>query len=325
LYNGNKTLYIGTKSIDEWLAIYRSKLRVSTRALPPPQLFETQPFRKLQPVAIKNSFPTKQNKKYALKSVYSSGIHFCDIFYGWGVKYPYLLVINATTRYLYAEPINDKSGDDFIRAINNIVTLIGQHGLSPIRVLRADGEKGFKAKAGELRQRFNIQFQSVYHRIQAEYPNFMNPENDPKFGQSLNHTALSVIDRVCRTLRDAAFNVGTGAIDPDSMAKLVTIYNSTEHKTLSNIMGFPVTPLIANSDSQLEDEIRRRLLIHNYEITQQQGYDDIKVDDTVVVYNEYVDLPKKRRMICGNKLYKVVYIGISSWRSPESKDYETIH
>jgi hypothetical protein len=86
-----------------------------------------------------------------------------------------------------------------------------------------------------------------------------------------------------------------GQITPPIMDKIVTLYNNAPHKGLSNIMGFIVTPTMADNDSVLEREIIRRQMITNDTIINSDGF-ILPIGLTVEVYNERDAMAKRRTM-----------------------------
>jgi hypothetical protein len=69
-----------------------------------------------------------------------------------------------------------------------------------------------------------------------EYQNTKFKDTSP------NHTSLSIIDRVIRTIRDLAYNMKVGQITPPIMDKIITLYTNAPHIGLTNIVKFDVTP-----------------------------------------------------------------------------------
>jgi hypothetical protein len=81
-----------------------------------------------------------------------------------------------------------------------------------------------------------------------------------------------------------AFNSGVGIITPNIMKQLVQLYNRAPHKTLSKILGFPVTPDIAESDPTIETELIKRLTSKNNEIRSKVGF-KLHHGDSVAICN----------------------------------------
>jgi hypothetical protein len=113
---------------------------------------------------------------------------------------------------------------------------------------------------------------------------------------SPNHTSLSIIDRVVRTIRDMAYRMGVEDIVPDAMKRIVMFYNTAPHKTLSKIMGFEVSPNMAEQDTDLEIEIIRRILMKNQEVKNQNGF-VLEAGSKVYVYNPRDTMNKRRSSV----------------------------
>jgi hypothetical protein len=128
-----------------------------------------------------------------------------------------------------------------------------------------------------------------------------------KVKSSPNHTSLSIIDRVIRTIRDMAYQMGVEDIIPDVMKRIVQFYNTAPHKTLSKIMGFEVSPNMAEQDLDLEIEIIRRFQIKNEEIRNQHGF-VLDIGSKVYVYNPRDTVNKRRTSI---KPYVGVVVGFN--------------
>ena len=85
------------------------------------------------------------------------------------------------------------------------------------------------------------------------------------------HNYLSLVDRFGRTLRDMLFNVRIQGpphlrITMALIDRLIEIYDTTPHTTLSTVMGFPVTPWDAFRHAELQEEIVRRVSGRNYDL-----------------------------------------------------------
>ena len=81
------------------------------------------------------------------------------------------------------------------------------------------------------------------------------------------HTSLSIIDRVCRTIRDIAFNLNLkgGIYNQEAMDLILYYYNNTAHDSLTKMLFkrhpelkevYPqgITPAIMESSKELETE-----------------------------------------------------------------------
>ena len=124
-----------------------------------------------------------------------------------------------------------------------------------------------------------------------------------------DHGFLSPIDRMARTLRDMIFNAKR--MDPkfvfnaDTLKKLCAAYNSAPHVTLSNIMGFKVTPKDVFWNLDLQDEIVRRTYLQNYKIIKSPEFNSIHVGDIVYLHKPR-QFGEKRRLNVEDTPYKII-------------------
>ena len=121
------------------------------------------------------------------------------------------------------------------------------------------------------------------------------------------HTMLSLVDRMCRTLRDmiynTKFNNPTLAVDNELLLKLCDIYNNFRHDRLTEIMGFPITPQQMFDHPTVQEEFIRRLSAHNYRLRDINNM--IPTDEIVRVWNKPEPF-KKRRNTVEDDEYKVL-------------------
>ena len=129
----------------------------------------------------------------------------------------------------------------------------------------------------------------------------MNRTND--------HSFLSPIDRMARTLRDMIFtakrNNPTFIFNEDSLKELCRIYNSSPHGTLSKIMEFKVSPRDVFWYLDLQKEIIRRLYLQNYQIMNSPLYNAVHVGATVYLYKPR-QFGEKRRLNVEETPYIVI-------------------
>jgi hypothetical protein len=108
-------------------------------------------------------------------------------------------------------------------------------------------------------------------------------------------------------MRDMSYQMGYENIIPDVMKRIVQFYNTAPHKRLSKIMGFEVSPNMAEQDSDLEREIIRRIQIKNEEIRNQHGF-VLRIGTKVYVHNPRDTLGKRRSSV---KPYVGVVVGFN--------------
>ena len=124
-----------------------------------------------------------------------------------------------------------------------------------------------------------------------------------------DHSFLSPIDRMARTLRDMIYTAKQN--DPafflyrDTLNELCRIYNSSPHGTLSKIMGFKVSPRDVFWNIDLQKEIIRRFYLQNYQIMNSPLYNAVHVGAIVYLYKPR-QFGEKRRLNVEETPYKVI-------------------
>jgi hypothetical protein len=216
----------------------------------------------------------KNQKEYSLRT-YSNARHSLigDIFFDEDISY--LLLININTRYAYAYQLGDvqigkisnkdeyqniyyiryatrgqKTTESLIKAFK---LHLEQH---KVNVLRFDGEKAINSN----------EFQEY---LEKNHIIFI-----PAIPKS--HTSLSLIDRLCRTIRDIAFNLNVEHISHQQIMDLILYYyNNTRHETLTSTLfkAYPelksvykngITPAIMDVNPELERLYAMECKKHNY-------------------------------------------------------------
>ena len=254
-----------------------------------------------------SSFPLKSNiKKYQLHKVAARNTYMIDLMFSG--KLCYLVAINVNTKYLIVELMNAiKSEDEFTtkfskksKDVNSYLRTLQRIIDNGIRIkhLIGDGEKAFMSKTA--RDKFytpnGIDFIAVPRQYKTLFPDFI----DNKFANKTDplHSALGIIDRVIRTIRDMAYNmkIDPNKITPNIMNEIVNQYNNSPHNGLSKYAGFDVSPVIVQNDNELEEYIVRKICQCNYEIVNQPGY---RLHDgmNVKIYNEKDTMSKRREII----------------------------
>ena len=198
----------------------------------------------------------KINKKYICHLDYPNGTYFMDIMFSG--DFNYLLLLDFHTRFLYIEPVKNKTPQEVFLSLSNI--LENNNLQNKVKVIRGDGEKAFVSHQFHtwLKNR-GITFKSV--KKEEIYPGF----------KQLNHAKLGVIDRVTRTLRDQAYVAGYGDPLPINLLRhLVNVYNRAPHKFLSKYYGKPISPSEVDEEKKLK--IWKRVRQYNFNVTKQSGY-----------------------------------------------------
>ena len=148
--------------------------------------------------------------------------------------------------------------------------------MTKINVLEFDGEKSISS---------------------SEFQNYLNQKNI-KFKPLIpgSHTSTGLMDRLCKTIRDIAFNMGADTIDNELMNKIIKIYNSAPHKTLTKILfnsapnlknkfKYGISPNDVENNEALETLFVETCLKYNALIKSQDDY-FLKPGDKVRIYNK---------------------------------------
>jgi hypothetical protein len=276
------------------------------------KIFDIEPQQLTKP--LDTVFPLKQNKKYQLKSVYPIGTYLMDIFFVG--KIGYLLLINGNSRFSYSELLNGvaivevdglmkfgdiaKSGEAIYRALQAIINRMKAP--ANIRFIRGDGEASFGSSTVNMLLRvYKIRFVKTQRMTPGDTPIWSN--STKKLKTEPYHTSLSIIDRICRTIRDMSYNMRTN-ITPKTMPIITQYYNSAPHNTLTKIMNFTLTPDDVEHDIDLQEEIVKRINATNYNIKYMPGF-ELHVGSVVKVYN-FRGKMEKRRSDMLSDLYTII-------------------
>ena len=93
-----------------------------------------------------------------------------------------------------------------------------------------------------------------------------------------------MVDRLMRTLRMMNYNLGNrNEIEPETMNWLIMEYNRSPHVTLSNLLGYDVSPNDVDENLDLETEIVMRIRAQNFAVTNSPEYE---LNKYVRVYNQ---------------------------------------
>ena len=189
-----------------------------------------------------NNYNKKEAKKLQYKTYSRPGGYIGDIFFPLSRNIAFLLIIEINTRRAYAHQLGNvnvkeiinvddntyerevtaettklKTTQSLIKAFDQVLEEVG----SNIRTLRFDGEAAINSKVfQEYLTRHNITFIPTIP------------------GQ---HSQLSLIDRLTRTIRDMAFNMNIDIVDQTIMDIILNYYNHAPHKTLTK-MFFKIDP-----------------------------------------------------------------------------------
>ena len=249
----------------------------------------------------------KQIKNYQFKT-YSRipGGFIGDIFFNKS-KFACLLLININTRKAYAYALNNvdikpigqtnnydnqiytitysttnkKTTTNLINVFNQFLNDINHE----ITSLRFDNESAVKSK----------QFQTMLRN------------NNIKFVPVVegSHTSLSLIDRLCRTIRDISYNMGIKILTQNDINKVLNVYNNMYHSSLSKILGKKITPNEVNEHPELEQQIINYCIDYNKQLKVLHPEIELQVGQICKVYQPF-DKFKKRRRLLKKDYYKIV-------------------
>lgn len=313
------------KSIDEWYQIYLENhpsnfSHEDTQSITTPFGFKSKKkidaLKSIYPNRISPSthttstFPLKFNvKQYQRHKACPRYTYIIDLMFS--DKFTYLVAINANTRYLFVEPMfniifknnesdevkrntfskSSKTAETYVKKLESLI-------ISGMKVnyLQGDGEGAFNSRAAwDCYDRHGIKFTPAPRIKMGVYPEFMKKEQS-KSKMDPMHSSLGIIDRVIRTIRDMAYNMHIGVIDPNAMKDIVYQYNNAPHTTLSKYLGMNVSPQMVQDDPELEDYIVRQINHENYKVTNKPGF-MLHEGTPVKVYNEKDSLSKRRSIV----------------------------
>lgn len=220
----------------------------------------------------------KQSKKYMLRTIAPRHSFIIDYFFPG--KFSYLLAVNINTRKAYAIPspsivqtgenrytktlTNNKTTET---AISQLKKLLEQ---TKIKFILCDQEAAFKSD--DFHKLCSKNGIKIIHYIKNNIKGLIET-NDTSRG---NHGALSILDRLCRTIRRMNYNLDNSTdIPPNIMERLIQEYNNSTHKTLSDIVGYPISPNKVDENKRIEDEIVFNRIRDNLKIKLKNDYNII--------------------------------------------------
>lgn len=244
-----------------------------------------------------NSFSIKESKKkYHLKACSMVRHTFIGDLFFQGRYFAYLLLINVNTRKAYFYTLHDKEPTkteidvdeetttetydlltkEALKDVNKMIKAFDEIlKQTPIEILEFDGERAIGS---------------------ARFKNYMKNKGikyvplEPK-----SHTSTALMDRLCRTIRDIAANMGYSFINNSGMKKIIDIYNNAPHKTLTKMLTqqriiapYGITPNDVDNSVELETLFVKECLKYNALIKSQDDY-VLNVGDKVRVYNKNID------------------------------------
>ena len=204
-------------------------------------------------------------------------------------KYPYLIAINMNTRKAYAilpclvqktglkhyyvPPKFQPNADQCNRDIGELIKQ------TPVKHLIMDGQSGWDSHA----TRAYLDNLGITYKYVDKYDINDGDAFQTQDNHRSNHNT-SIVDRLMRTLRMMNYNLGNrNEIEPEVMQWLINEYNSSPHGTLSNLLGYDVSPNDVDGNIELETEIVKRIRAMNFAVTTSPEY---ALNKYVRVYNQ---------------------------------------
>ena len=120
-----------------------------------------------------------------------------------------------------------------------------------------------------------------------------------------SHTSLSLIDRLCRTIRDISYNMGIKILTQNDINKVLNVYNNMNHSSLSKILNKKITPNEVNEHPELEQQIINYCIDYNKQLKVLHPEIELQVGQICKVYQPF-DKFKKRRRLLKKDYYKIV-------------------
>ena len=255
----------------------------------------------------------KQIKNYQFKT-YSRvpGGFIGDIFFNKS-KFACLLLININTRKAYAYGLNNVEIKPKARVPKEAKPIGGQNEEYTITYSTTN-----KKTTSNLINVFKQFINDIDHKItslrfdnesavKSKQFQTMLRNNKIKFIPVVegSHTSLSLIDRLCRTIRDISYNMGIKILTQNDINKVLNIYNNMYHSSLSKILGKKITPNEVNNSPELEQQIINYCIDYNKQLKVLHPEIELQVGQICKVYQPF-DKFKKRRRLLKKDYYKIV-------------------
>ena len=261
----------------------------------------------------------KQIKNYQFKT-YSRvpGGFIGDIFFNKS-KFACLLLININTRKAYAYALNNVE-------VNKVDPDSKGSQVKPIGGQNDYGNQLYtitysttnKKTTSNLINIFKQFLNDINHKItslrfdnesavKSKQFQIMLRNNKIKFIPVIegSHTSLSLIDRLCRTIRDISYNMGIKILTQNDINKVLNVYNNMYHSSLSKMLGKKITPNEVNEHPELEQQIINYCIDYNKQLKVLHPEIELQVGQICKVYQPF-DKFKKRRRLLKKDYYKIV-------------------
>lgn len=129
------------------------------------------------------------------------------------------------------------------------------------------------------------------------------------------HRQIAILDRTVRTIRDMHYRThydsktnrytGSEEVLPEEMNRLVTTYNHTWHRGLSDEIGTKISPHDVHYNERLERKMIASARVENYLRTKQPGF-LLDIGQKVLVKNDDADSFEKKRSLYIDGIWTVV-------------------
>ena len=306
---------------------YRSQFKL--KSLYKSQNDYEKALKNIQPL---NNFSIKENKKkYHLKACSTIRHTFIGDLFFQGRYFAYLLLINVNTRKAYFYTLHQKKPTKTIIDVDNETTT---ETYEYINEIMKDTNKMKEAFTNILKQTpINVlEFDGEKAIASINFQNWLN-RNKIKFIalQPGSHTSTALMDRLCRTIRDIASNMGYEYINENIMKEIINIYNNAPHKTLTKILynsdsasahlspyvlrnTYPngISPNDVDKNEALETLFVENCLRYNAYIKSSDDY-VLMPGDKVRIYNKNIDSTfptginkSNKRSILSKEIYTVI-------------------
>ena len=275
---------------------YRSarKMKSLEKTMPEINLLNAKSYKELHNmIPHYNNYDVKKSlKQYGLKTYSPYRYSYIgDLFFEGDIA-AFLLLINVNTRYAYAYQLGKYESNIIFanpkkyynkysiayltkdrKSIKAMINAFDKHLHNhKMNILRFDNEVAIQSKDFQKYLKdHNILFQSTIKDM---------------------HTSLALMDRLCRTIRDIAFNLNLkGIYNQEAMDLILYYYNNTAHDTLTKLIfksnpslkqvyTSGITPTDMNQSAYLENEYVKACMNYNYKIVMQ---DDFKLNPGDIV------------------------------------------
>jgi hypothetical protein len=219
------------------------------------------------------------------------------IFFG---KYYYLLAVNVNTRKAYA--------------IHGFGKYSEETGLSPNSFAAIRNKSNTEEAIGEMQELLKqVRIKYLLSDKETAWTSigFQEYLKSKRITQHFevadgNHTTLSVLNRVCRTLRNMLYNmhIPQTQCSPNVMKYIIDEYNKSPHTTLTKIFHHKTSP--NDVDEFMESVIIRTAMAYNDSLESNR----IPLGTAVLVYNETGTFDKVKPKILDGSWYVEGYSGI---------------